>query len=222
MYFAIVAKDAPGSETQERRLAARPEHMDGLRRLRIEGHMIDGGAILDEAGRLVGSVLLCDFPDRAALDAYLGEEALGRPFTSARFSKNTSWPSGSSRRRRRRGCPRWRRSMVLSARASADSSRPVAGGSAQALGRPPYDGRGGGLMCSCSLMHCAAASCSIIAGRSGSRSSALGRLSGSWRVARSSWRAALCARRNCCRCPGSAQPITCLRSAHRSSWTAPG
>src|SRR3954469_21692014 len=78
MYFAIVAKDAPGSETQERHLAARPEHMDGLRRLRIEGHMIDGGAILDEAGGLVGSGLLCDFPDRAALDAYLGEEAFAR------------------------------------------------------------------------------------------------------------------------------------------------
>jgi uncharacterized protein len=78
MYFVIVAKDVPGAETQERRLAARPEHMDGLRRLRMEDRMIDGGAILDDAGRLVGSVLLCEFPDRAALDAYLAEEPFAR------------------------------------------------------------------------------------------------------------------------------------------------
>ena len=78
MYFVIVAKDGPGAETQERRLTVRPEHMEGLRRLRIEGRMIDGGAILDEAGGMVGSVVLCDFPDRAALDAYLREEVYAR------------------------------------------------------------------------------------------------------------------------------------------------
>ena len=79
MYFAIVAKDAPAAEAQERRLAARPEHMDGLRRSRIEGRIIHGGGpSWTRRGSLVGSVLLCEFPDRAALDAYLAEEPFAR------------------------------------------------------------------------------------------------------------------------------------------------
>jgi hypothetical protein len=73
--------------------------MDGLRRLRIEGRMIDGGAILDETGRMIGSILVCDFPDRTALDAYLRgksthESAFGRTSRFTRCAGSTgmlSW-----------------------------------------------------------------------------------------------------------------------------------
>jgi len=78
MYFVIVANDGPAAGTQERRLAVRPEHMDGLRRLRIEGRLSGGGGILDDTGRMIGSILVCDFPDRTALDAYLREEVYAR------------------------------------------------------------------------------------------------------------------------------------------------
>jgi len=57
-----------------RRLDARAEHIKGISQLKVEGRILDGGALLDDSGRMIGSVVLCDFPDRAALDAYLASE----------------------------------------------------------------------------------------------------------------------------------------------------
>lgn len=73
MHFVIVAKDHPDSAA--RRLAARPAHMAGLRTLKREGRIVDGGAILNDEAGMIGSIVLCEFADRAALDGYLQEEA---------------------------------------------------------------------------------------------------------------------------------------------------
>ncbi|SIS69656.1 YciI family protein [Paracoccus saliphilus] len=70
--YALICRDAPG--VLERRLAARNEHMAGLKVEKAAGHIIDGGAILDAAGNMAGSVVLCRFDDRAALEAYLARE----------------------------------------------------------------------------------------------------------------------------------------------------
>ena len=72
MDFALLCRDAPG--VLEKRLAARTEHMAGLKVEKAAGTIIDGGAILDAEGNMSGSVVLCRFPDRAALDAYLVRE----------------------------------------------------------------------------------------------------------------------------------------------------
>jgi uncharacterized protein YciI len=74
MQFTIIARDAPGEEAHARRLDTRAEHMAGIKRLKIEGRILDGGALLDDSGRMSGSVVLCDFENRAALDAYLASE----------------------------------------------------------------------------------------------------------------------------------------------------
>jgi hypothetical protein len=63
-----------GRESHERRLEARAHHLAGISGLKRMGRIIDGGAILDDADQMIGSVVLCDFPDRAALDAYLEDE----------------------------------------------------------------------------------------------------------------------------------------------------
>lgn len=72
MDFALICRDAP--DARDRRLAIRPAHFEGLKRERRDGYILEGGAILNEAGEMVGSVVLCRFPDRAALDAYLARE----------------------------------------------------------------------------------------------------------------------------------------------------
>ena len=72
MQFLLVCRDRDGALTE--RLAARAEHLAGVLDLWREGRIIDGGAILDPQGRMVGSVVMCDFPDRAALDAWLARE----------------------------------------------------------------------------------------------------------------------------------------------------
>ena len=72
MQFALICRDAPGA--LEKRLAARDRHIETVHAMKAAGTVIDGGAILNEAGEMAGSVVLCDFPDRAALDAWLDSE----------------------------------------------------------------------------------------------------------------------------------------------------
>ena len=72
--FLVIAHDGTDPGAKARRLAARPAHLDGVRPMIERGDMIVGGAILDEAGEMVGSVTIVDFPDRAALDAWLAAD----------------------------------------------------------------------------------------------------------------------------------------------------
>ncbi|WP_439631257.1 YciI family protein [Shinella sp.] len=74
MQFTIIARDDPADGTLDKRLAARERHMERIHAMKAEGTIIDGGALLDDGGRMVGSVVLCEFPDRAALDAYIASE----------------------------------------------------------------------------------------------------------------------------------------------------
>lgn len=74
MQFTIIARDDTAAETLERRLAAREKHMERIHAMKADGSIIDGGALLDDGGRMIGSVVLCEFPDRAALDAYIASE----------------------------------------------------------------------------------------------------------------------------------------------------
>lgn len=78
MQFVIVARDDKSAGTIEKRLAARSEHMAGIKAMKGDGRIIDGGAILDERGDMSGSVVLCEFEDRSALDSYLASEPYSR------------------------------------------------------------------------------------------------------------------------------------------------
>ncbi|MCV9938292.1 YciI family protein [Boseaceae bacterium BT-24-1] len=78
MHFAIIARDSKAANTLARRLAARDEHLEGIHRMKAKGSIVDSGAMLTEDGTMVGSIVLCDFPDRAALDAYLASEVYAR------------------------------------------------------------------------------------------------------------------------------------------------
>jgi hypothetical protein len=71
MQFVIMARDGTDSEAQARRQAARPAHLEGIQRFVERGNILVGGAILDELGNMVGSVLMAEFPTREELDAWL-------------------------------------------------------------------------------------------------------------------------------------------------------
>ena len=70
MQFLIKAYDGPNM--LEKRMEVRPRHLEGMKALGKQ--IICAGGLLDEAGRMKGSALVMDFPDRAALDAYLNHE----------------------------------------------------------------------------------------------------------------------------------------------------
>ncbi len=71
MEFLVIAYDGKDTGAKERRLCARPAHLDGVRVLKQAGSFINGGAILDDEGNMIGSTLYMDFPSREALDQWL-------------------------------------------------------------------------------------------------------------------------------------------------------
>lgn len=78
MHFTIIARDSTAEGTLARRMAVRDEHLRRVDELRREGRIVDGGAILDDKGDICGSVVICDYPDRQALDAYIESEVYVR------------------------------------------------------------------------------------------------------------------------------------------------
>lgn len=70
MQFMVKAFDGEGM--LGKRMEVRPRHLEGMARL--GSHVICAGGLLDESGKMKGSVLILDFADRSELDAYLGAE----------------------------------------------------------------------------------------------------------------------------------------------------
>ena len=74
MLYVVHAYDGTDPDAPNRRLAVRPSHFDGARRLKAEGHFILGGALLDPEGQMIGSMLLLDFTDETQLQEWLAWE----------------------------------------------------------------------------------------------------------------------------------------------------
>ena len=70
MQFIVKAYD--GANMLEKRMEVRPRHLEGMQKL--GKHVICAGGLLDDAGKMKGSVLILDFAARAELDAYLENE----------------------------------------------------------------------------------------------------------------------------------------------------
>lgn len=67
-----MVKAFDGEGMLERRMVVRPRHLEGMALL--GSHVICAGGLLDESGKMKGSVLILDFADRGELDAYLRAE----------------------------------------------------------------------------------------------------------------------------------------------------
>ena len=74
MQFLVLAYDAEDDQAQERRMAAREAHIQKISEYKAKGHMIMGAALLNEEGKMIGSSITVDFPNEAALEAWLEEE----------------------------------------------------------------------------------------------------------------------------------------------------
>jgi uncharacterized protein len=74
MQFLLIAYDGKTPNALDRRLRVRPEHLERVNKLKKNGEFIFGGAILDDKGKMIGSAIVYDFPDRTTLDERLNEE----------------------------------------------------------------------------------------------------------------------------------------------------
>ncbi|MGH3719447.1 MAG: YciI family protein [Pseudonocardiaceae bacterium] len=71
MQFVLLGYDGKDDGALGRRLAVRGRHLALGDRLVAEGVLLFATAILDAEDKMIGSMLVLDFPSRAELDAWL-------------------------------------------------------------------------------------------------------------------------------------------------------
>lgn len=74
MQFLLVAFDGTDPGALERRMKVRENHLHKISLLKKNGEFKCGGAILDDDGKMIGSMIIYDYPDRQSLDASLQNE----------------------------------------------------------------------------------------------------------------------------------------------------
>jgi len=74
MQFLLIAYDRTDPEGYDRRMKSRPEHLEKIAVVKKAGQFLCGGAILDDSGKMIGSMILYEAEDRQALDKLLENE----------------------------------------------------------------------------------------------------------------------------------------------------
>lgn len=72
--FLVLAYDGTDKAAPERRRSVRPAHFESIKPMVEHGEIRAAGAMLDDAGTMIGSVLFMEFPSRAELDVWLKRE----------------------------------------------------------------------------------------------------------------------------------------------------
>jgi len=74
MQFLVIAKDGTDEGALERRQRTRPSHLESIGPLVDAGNVLVGGAILNDSGDMIGSMVLVEFPDRTDVDAWIARD----------------------------------------------------------------------------------------------------------------------------------------------------
>jgi uncharacterized protein YciI len=72
--YLVTGYDYTDEGALERRMNVRQHHLDGTVALRETGNYILGGAILDDAGKMIGSVMVLQFETEEQLEAWKKQE----------------------------------------------------------------------------------------------------------------------------------------------------
>lgn len=86
MEFLLIAMDGDDAGGLDRRLASREAHLEGIVTLKEQGHLLVGGAILDDDGKMIGSAVIYDFPDRESAEKCVAED----PYTKGDVWRNVT------------------------------------------------------------------------------------------------------------------------------------
>jgi uncharacterized protein len=74
MQFLLLAYDGTDTGALQRRMKVRDDHFKRISLLKKTGEFILGGAILDASGKMIGSMIIYDFPDMQSLEERLKDE----------------------------------------------------------------------------------------------------------------------------------------------------
>lgn len=68
--YLITGYDYTDEGALDRRMAVRPHHFDNAKLYKEKGNYITGGAILDDNGKMIGSVMILQFESEEELEAW--------------------------------------------------------------------------------------------------------------------------------------------------------
>ncbi len=74
MQFLVIGRDGADEKAKERRAATRPAHIKLGDKLVASGNMWYGAVLWDDNNKMIGSMLLMDFPSEKKLQDYLDKE----------------------------------------------------------------------------------------------------------------------------------------------------
>lgn len=80
MQFIITAYDATDENALSRRMAARPDHLENIKKVKEKGSVVCAGGLTNEKGLPIGSFLVMDFATQELFEEYLKSE----PYISAK------------------------------------------------------------------------------------------------------------------------------------------
>jgi uncharacterized protein YciI len=72
--YLIIARDGTDNKAFDRRMNVRPDHFSKARELKANGNFIIGGAILDDAGKMIGSMMVVQFETEDELKVWMRNE----------------------------------------------------------------------------------------------------------------------------------------------------
>jgi hypothetical protein len=65
--YLVTAYDYTDVNALQRRMGVRPHHLDGARELKETGNFVISGAILNDEGKMIGTVMILQFDDEEEL-----------------------------------------------------------------------------------------------------------------------------------------------------------
>lgn len=74
MQFIILGYDGTDADAANRRALVREAHIALCNQERDAGNLLYGAAMLNDAGKMCGSMMVANFPTREALDEWLSRE----------------------------------------------------------------------------------------------------------------------------------------------------
>jgi uncharacterized protein len=71
MQFVLMAWDGEDEHALDRRMAVRETHLVRAKQAAKDGQILEAGAMLDNAGQMIGSVMMLEFPNEVEARAWL-------------------------------------------------------------------------------------------------------------------------------------------------------
>jgi uncharacterized protein YciI len=72
--YIVTGYDYTDDGALKRRMDVRPHHLDGAKTLKESGNYIVGGALLNDEGKMIGSVMILQFESEEGLEAWKQNE----------------------------------------------------------------------------------------------------------------------------------------------------